>query len=99
MSPPDRFVSKVFFYTEFDLHVFFQAARDVSGHSPKTRTFKHTYTKQILAADFISVCQTKEWLNMGHPCITIADPYIVPSLPCFTIGHSGEMTIMSVLAK
>lgn len=63
---------------------------DVSGHSLKKRTFKHKYAKQILAVDCISLCQTKECFNMGHSCIIIADPYIMSSLPCFTIWHSGK---------
>lgn len=39
-SPLDSFFSKVFFLfacSEFS----FQAAMDISGHSPKTRTFKN----------------------------------------------------------
>lgn len=56
----------------------------------KKKTFKHKYAKQILAVVFISLCQTKECFNMGHSCIIIADPYIMSSLPCFTVWHSGN---------
>lgn len=75
-----------FAFSEFS----FQAARDVSGHSPKTRIFKHMYKRQILAIDFISLCQTKEWLKMGHPCIITADPYIVISSLLYSLAQWGN---------
>lgn len=65
----------------------FQAAVNVCGHSLKERLFTHKYAGQILAADAVSLCQTKEYLIVGHSCIIISDASIMSSLPCFTVWH------------
>lgn len=87
----DLFLRAFLYRTGFEFSEFsFQAAMDVSGHSLKKMTFKHKYARQILAVDLISHCQTKECFNIGHSCIIIADPYIMSSVPCFTIWDGGK---------
>lgn len=48
------------------------------------------HTRQILAVDSISLSQTKEWLNMGHPCIITADPYMVISSMLYNLAQWGN---------
>lgn len=79
-----------FFNMELDLHLVtfhFQAAVSVCGHSLKEKLLTYKYAGQILAADAVSLCQTKEYLIVGHSCIIISDTSIMSSLPCFTVWH------------
>lgn len=58
------------------------------GHSLKEKLFNLKYAGKIVSADAFFLCQTKEYLIVGHSCIIISDTSIMSSLPCFTVWHS-----------